>query len=377
MDDRKPVRRPLLFLAFCGLSVSLPTALAHPPGLSGAEVSIARDRIAVVLSFAAQDLEALAQADTDRDAEVSAAERAEWAAKLVPLAKRVVAITAEGKTYGATGPPRVRLDDADNVYFDLTFDRPATPSFNINSVFPSRLPAWHRQFVTVKDVDGRVLRERMAERDGWSLAIAPDSRITFLADEGRSKVSEPTPGTFGAFLKLGVEHILTGYDHLLFLFALLVVSPGLWSSIKIITAFTLAHSITLGLATFHLVELPSAIVEPLIAATIVYVGLENLVRREAPRGRWFLTFIFGLVHGFGFAGVLRELGVGSGEIGIALPLFSFNLGVELGQLMVAACLLPLLAWLRARPRLAWRWVPVSSVLVVIAGGYWLAERTLP
>lgn len=366
-----------MLLALWGLLTLCAQALAHPPGLSGAEVSIARDRIAVVLSFAVQDLEVLAPADTDRDAEVSAAERAKWTAKLVALADRVVAITVEGKTYGTTGSPRVRLDDADNVHFDLTFDRPATPSFHIDSVFPSRLPAGHRQFVTVMDSDGRVLREHMAEGDGWSLDIAQDGSITFRAHEDRPNVSESTPGTFGAFLKLGVEHILTGYDHLLFLFALLVVSPGLWSSIKIITAFTLAHSITLGLATFDIVEVPSAIVEPLIAATIVYVGLENLVRREAPRGRWFLAFIFGLVHGFGFAGVLRELGVGSGDLGITLPLFSFNLGVELGQLMVATCLLPLLAWLRARPAFNLRWVPVTSVLVVIAGGYWLAERTLP
>ena len=109
----------------------------------------------------------------------------------------------------------------------------------------------------------------------------------------------------------------------------------------------------------------------------MYVGVENLVRREAPPGRWFLTFLFGLVHGFGFAGVLRELGVGSGALGIALPLFSFNLGVDLGQLAVAACLLPLLAWLRARPAFALRWMPLTSLLVVIAGGYWLTVRTLP
>ena len=207
--------------------VPSPKALAHPPGLSGAEVSIARDGIAVVLSFAVQDLEALAPADTDRDAEVSAAERAEWTAKLVPLAERTVAITAEGKRYGATGPPRVRLDDADNVHFDLGFERPATPSFHIDSALPSRLPAGHRQFVSVKDVNGTVLREGMAEGNGWSLDIAPDGGITFRAHEDRSNVSRSTPGTFGAFLTLGVEHILTGYDHLLFLFALLVVSPGL------------------------------------------------------------------------------------------------------------------------------------------------------
>ncbi|MGQ0593749.1 MAG: HupE/UreJ family protein [Gammaproteobacteria bacterium] len=375
MNRWKRVRR--LFLALCGLSVPSSTALAHPPGLSSAEVSIASERIAVVLSYAVQDLEALAPADTDGDAEVSDTERAQWATRLVPLAEQSLTLAAEGKRYGAAGAPRVRFDDAQNVHFDLSFDRPAEAGFSLHAAFPGPLPAGHRQLVSVQDADGRVLGERMAERDGWSLEVAPDGGVRFLADQDRANISGSTPGTFVAFLTLGVEHILTGYDHLLFLFALLVVSPGLSSSIKIITAFTVAHSITLGLATFHIVEIQSAIVEPLIAATIVYVGLENLVRREPPRGRWFLTFLFGLVHGFGFAGVLRDLGVGSGDLGIALPLFSFNLGVELGQLMVAACLLPLLAWLRGRPALALRWVPVSSLLVVITGGYWLAVRTLP
>jgi hypothetical protein len=99
----------------------------------------------------------------------------------------------------------------------------------------------------------------------------------------------------------------------------------------VITCFTLAHSVTLGLAALDFVTLSPRLVEPLIAASIVFVGVENLLRRDDPRGRWALTLAFGLIHGFGFAGVLKDAGLGSSGAALLVPLFSFNLGVELGQ----------------------------------------------
>jgi hypothetical protein len=115
-------------------------------------------------------------------------------------------------------------------------------------------------------------------------------------------------------------------------------------------------------------------VEPLIAASIVYVGIENLLRGDDPKGRWLLTFAFGLIHGFGFASVLRELGVGTDGKSIAVPLVSFNLGVELGQVVIAALVLPVIWKLRAKPVFVARWVPVCSVLVALLGGYWFVQR---
>src|SRR5436190_18408491 len=103
--------------------------------------------------------------------------------------------------------------------------------------------------------------------------------------------------TFLSFLFLGIEHILTGYDHLLFLFALLLVTRQFVSAVKIITCFTIAHSITLAVATFNWVTIPSRVVEPLIAATIIYVAVENIIIRGEPKFRWLLTFTFGLIHG--------------------------------------------------------------------------------
>src|SRR6185295_17497952 len=125
-------------------------------------------------------------------------------------------------------------------------------------------------------------------------------------------------GSYGAFVLLGIEHILTGYDHLIFLLGLLLAGASFKNVAKIITSFTVAHSITLALSTFDLVRIPSAVVEPLIAVSIVYVGLENIFRRDL-KWRWLLTLGFGLVHGFGFASALRSLGIGSGT-GAAMPL---------------------------------------------------------
>jgi hydrogenase/urease accessory protein HupE len=177
------------------------------------------------------------------------------------------------------------------------------------------------------------------------------------------------------FFMLGIDHVLGGYDHLLFLGALLIVARSVRGVVATLTAFTVAHSLTLALAVTGVVNVPSHIVEPLIAASIVYVGLENLLRRQLPP-RWKLTFGFGLIHGFGFAGALRELGIGSTGQAVALPLGSFNLGVEAGQIGVALVTLPLLWALRAQPALSTRLTSACSVMVALAGAYWLIERIL-
>jgi hypothetical protein len=175
---------------------------------------------------------------------------------------------------------------------------------------------------------------------------------------------------------MGVEHILTGYDHLIFLFGLLIAMSQFRATLLMITCFTLAHSATLALAAFDLVRVPAHIVEPLIAVTIIYVGVENLLRRGSATGRWKLTLIFGLVHGLGFATDLREKVAGIVGKEIVLPLISFNLGVELGQMAVAVLVVPLVWGLRSQRVLVRSLVPACSTLVVVAGAWWLVERTL-
>ena len=173
------------------------------------------------------------------------------------------------------------------------------------------------------------------------------------------------------FVKLGIEHILTGYDHLLFLVALLATARGAWSVVRIVTAFTLAHSVTLSVAALGIVTIPDRIIEPLIAATIVWVALENLFAAEPDRRRWIWSFGFGLVHGFGFASVLGELGLKGATL--VRGLVGFNVGVEIGQLIFVAVFLPALMWL-SRGRGAWLTPRIASLAVAAIGTYWLVER---
>jgi hydrogenase/urease accessory protein HupE len=179
------------------------------------------------------------------------------------------------------------------------------------------------------------------------------------------------------YLVLGMEHIFTGYDHIAFLFGLLLVAAarglrrGLRYVLGIVTAFTVAHSVTLIAAGLGWVRLPSRIVEPAIALSIAYVAVENLVVRE-PRARWLLTFGFGLVHGFGFASVLAEIGLPPS--GVVPSLVSFNVGVEIGQLAVVTAVAPLLLWLVPRWGQAERVRRWGSIVLLILSTLWFFER---
>ena len=184
-----------------------------------------------------------------------------------------------------------------------------------------------------------------------------------------------TGASFSDFTKLGLEHIFTGYDHLFFLLGLLLVCSRWTDLAKIITSFTIGHSLTLALATLKVINLSPRLTEPLIALTILIVGLENCWRRGGPpKHRWILTLLFGLVHGFGFANVLRDLGVGDNGSGIVLPLLGFNLGVEAGQLIFSAVLIPVIWRLKSNADFSKRWIPALSAVIALAGLYWFIER---
>lgn len=176
------------------------------------------------------------------------------------------------------------------------------------------------------------------------------------------------------FFAAGVEHIMTGYDHLCFLLAVVLWATRVWPVVKIVTAFTVSHSITLTLAALQLVDLPSFWVEIAIALSIIYVAVENFFTRKT-EGRWRDTFAFGFIHGFGFASGLIELGVPQRAIVPALA--SFNLGVEAGQIGVVLVVLPLLMATdkvfnkgERSPRLVY----ACSAIIAALGTYWLLVR---
>ncbi len=344
------------------------SAQAHDPGLSTATITVADRQIDVLLGFAEKDVESLLTASGNgpdlRNTEIFEGIRRQ----LESLVVREVSLFLDEVT-ALPDQPIVKRKDGRNIEVLLRFERTNATRARLVSQLFERLPSGHREFVTVRTTSGASLGEAMLSAKENSVQID-------LPAIASSTVSGRGDHSLLAFLMLGVEHILTGYDHLLFLFALLVVCRDLRSILTVITCFTIAHSITLALSTLDVVRLPARIVEPLIAASIAYVGFENLLRGDSPKWRWLITFSFGLVHGLGFADALKEFGIGSGQFGIVWPLVGFNLGVEVGQLSVAAVVLPILWQLRKNPGFARQWVPVCSVAVTLAGSYWMVERIL-
>jgi hydrogenase/urease accessory protein HupE len=200
-----------------------------------------------------------------------------------------------------------------------------------------------------------------------------------ILDHNRTRFEHYTgsrQGTFAVvrrFVSSGVEHILIGPDHLLFLVGLLLLGGTLRQLILVVSAFTVAHSVTLSLAALSILSPPARLIEPAIALSIVYVGADNLMVRGGRDVRAWIAFAFGFIHGFGFANVLAEMDLPRRALGWTL--FSFNLGVELGQLVVVV----LVAWALARLRSRSEWasrrlVLAGSIVVMVAGTYWFIER---
>jgi len=314
---------------------------AHDPGLSALDVRIAAASIRVTLSLAPSDAR---QVTGSIDA----------------FAREAVGLTLDGVPLTGSSVPDLTSSDT-GLTIAVEFNRAAGSRLSIRSAVPGRLPLGHRQLLTVQAANGSIAMERMLDARAASVDVDLDDL-------------PPQSGTAAEFFVLGLHHILGGYDHILFLVALLIGVRSLRGVVTTVTAFTLAHSITLSLAVLGLVAAPAAVIEPLIAGSIVFVGVENL-RRKPAESRWKLTFLFGLVHGFGFAGALRDLGIGS-QAGVGIPLGCFNAGVEAGQVLVVLALWPLLRALNGTAAWRARLAPASSLAVAAAGCYWLVERAM-
>jgi hydrogenase/urease accessory protein HupE len=357
---------------FCAGLLLATTARAHVVGISMAQGRMFGDTLELVVGFAPADAQQLLPPEERPQGPWSQATFDAVKPQLLWLASQLWEVTA-GDTKLKPAEIRVELLPGDNVSFRLLFIRPpGADQLTLHATRLASLPPGHREFVIIGGANGVAVAKKLlnAQDDTMTIDLSPATAANQATTSGSTT-------TFWDFLKLGIEHIWTGYDHLLFLFALLVVCRSFRSIAIIITCFTLAHSTTLALATLNIVSLPSRITEPAIAASILFVGVENLLRRGAePRGRWALTFAFGLVHGFGFASVLRDLGVGENGTSIVLPLFTFNAGVEVGQISIAALVLPIVWRLRKKEIFLRRGVPALSAIVSAAGLYWFLERTV-
>jgi hydrogenase/urease accessory protein HupE len=357
----------LRFFAILVCSVALAgSVLAHDPGLSSLTIRPQLSGLEATVTLAVKDAAQFVDLDDDHDGIVTQAEFGRGQAELEAIAAAQLLVSLDGRS---ARPVSVhsRLDENKNVEIYLIFRVAHFSTVEIQSKLLASLPPGHRQYLRIQDSSGRSITEGL-------LSATADQATALIAAANVKADGRETIDSFVDFLVLGLKHILTGYDHLLFLLGLLVVTRSFVSSLKIITCFTLAHSITLAVTTLSRVEISSRMVEPLIAASIVYVGVENLLRGDDSKGRHWLTFGFGLIHGFGFASVLCEMGIGSRPGGVALPLFSFNLGVEFGQMMIAALALPIIWKLWSRPTFSVRFAPACSAIVALLGSVWFVQR---
>ena len=317
---------------------------AHDPGLSSLDVQLGDGRIFATLSLSKADASA-------------AAESAGGSIEVFALRSTILEI--DGVELAGRVDTSATESDA-GTRLVIAFNHATGSRLRIRSTSAAGLARGHRQLLTVRSGNDRLLLQRML-----------DGNVEYVDVDLVAGAYAPTAAA--GFFWLGVGHILAGVDHLAFLAALLLGVSRLRAVVTTVTAFTVAHSLTLSSAVLGLIDLPPAVVEPLIAASVVFVGLENLARGEID-SRWKLTFAFGLVHGFGFAGALRELGIGAPGTSIAAPLGLFNAGVEIGQVVVAILLWPAIQRLKERPVLGHRLVPACSLLVAAAGCYWMVER---
>ena len=262
-----------------------------------------------------------------------------------------------GKVIKLTPPPAFRDAEQTFYQYELEYLLSGPPPVEV-SFFQEMLKEWPYAVGTAWDVS-YVVRAKRADANEvstWLLRFQQPMQIRTGWPSAPGTAAAKSDGwrTIGEYLRHGVMHILTGYDHLLFVAALVVATTSFWEMVKVIAAFTLAHTITLAFSVFDIFHLPSAIVEPVIALSIVFVALENVFwpQRAHSRVRLAVAFGFGLVHGLGFAGGLFEAMAGLPVVGIWVALLAFSLGVEIGHQLVVLPLFGALAMGRRKMRVA-------------------------
>lgn len=351
-------------------------AAAHQPSESYLSIRSTDDESTFTLRWdiALVDLEHAVGLDGDDDGSITWGEVKRRSDAFSEYALAHLTISAGGVPCAMDLSPRVRIDEHGDRHYavlDIVAECRRAPGVEIGYHLLFDIDPTHRGLLVYESGTGPIAGVLSAEQ-----------RIFSTAD-GAPGIA----ATFGSFVGQGVHHIAIGYDHIAFL-VLLLLPAGLARRpagtaaaasanavaidiLKVVTAFTLAHSLTLGLAATGVLVLPPSIVEATIAASIIVAALINLLPKLHAQ-RWWIAFAFGLVHGFGFANVLGELDLGG--VALAVPLAGFNVGVELGQLLIAAAALPLLLLLRRRPVYR-RWVlPGGSAAVALLASYWLVGR---
>ena len=352
MTQRAPMSGRVLLVLPLLLGRAAPVG-AHAVGVSRGEYRAENQQVHADLVFARPELlTALPDLDQDRDGLLTSAELDRGRGQLAGWIERGIIVRIATGVCGGTLTDTA-LTEQDGVQLSATFQCPEdATAFSVRLDLLGQLSLGHRHVVTTvagPQTEHAVLYETQPE-----LALAPPAAV-----------SKP------AFFRLGVRHIVTGYDHVLFLLALVLVGGSLRSIAVVVTTFTLAHSVTLSVAALGWWTPPAALIGPAIALSIAYVGIANCFAPSL-RPRWRLAFLFGLIHGFGFAGALQTITLSAPQGPIALA--SFNLGLEAGQFAVLALLRPVVSWLGEREWFARGGLQASSLPISAMGMWWFIVR---
>jgi len=358
------------------LSLFAQRAHAHPEGVTLSSLRIARDGIRIETVLPDDFVEGLAVQSSQAPID------------LVTSAYRLD--PEEGQCSPIQEPRAWRLPDIQSTRYvvDYQCDAPFQKTIHVAYTLagqPGQQGLAHENFMTIPWPEGSQSVVFADSDQTFTLdfsKLGPDRELLFPESLTETGILTPEPRDF---FTLGAKHIAVGLDHIVFLLGLFLLSLSLGTMLAIVTAFTFGHSITLSLASLGLYDPAPDIIEVGIAITIIYIGAENLVtlfrrkksekpetRRALIRRRWLLAGLFGLVHGFGLSGALRDMGLP--EHAQIQSLLGFNLGVEIGQLLILAALLPLLTWLWRRIDSQYPALILSTGIVAL-GCWWLAERT--
>jgi hypothetical protein len=358
-ESWKRARRYALLLVLVGLTSTGAGLGAHGVGASYAQISLAPGRVEVAFLVSVEEIARHFPAGREAGREDVERSAASVRAAADFLSKHV-RVSLDG---GAIALAPLRADPQANAAYVRFTSSAAIESpqpaiaVGADGVFFERLGPQHVMVVTLA-VEGR--RQEAAVTIGHPLASLPTGYRSVLA------------GT-AEFLGLGARHIFEGYDHVLFLVAVVLVGGSLRRLVGIVTAFTAAHTVTLGLAAFQVLTLPPRVVEGGIALSIAYVAFDNLFEAGS-RHRWVLTFVFGLIHGFGFAAVLAQMNLPRSTL--VPTVLAFNLGVEMGQIALVAALFPVVIWLSRQPFRRPVVVSASTAIFVVGVG-WFVQRAFP
>lgn len=365
------MKRLIIFLILVMQSL---VAHAHKPSDSYLNFAIEGKTVVGQWDIALRDLDFALGLDANGDAAITWGEVRAKFTEIDAYAMARLALASAGKACPASVTQHLIDDHTDGAYLVLRFKAECPDAIRT-------LQAHYGLFFDIDPLHKGLLR--LQYQGASSAAIFSPERATQEFTLGHpSRITQ-----FFDYAREGVWHIWLGFDHILFLLALLLPAvvirkghhwegvgafrPAFWSVLKIVTAFTLAHSITLTLATLGVISLPSRLVESTIAASVVVAALNNLYPLFRER-RWMMAFLFGLIHGFGFASVLTDLGLPKDAL--VLALVGFNVGVETGQLAIVAVFLPA-AFLLRRTLLYRRVILLGgSVLIAILAAGWLVER---